>query len=216
MKDLSKFFHTVNIPFHIANHVVGEHHTQLHRKVAGFFVMFVGVGIAHSFAHMGNLIIVLLGDLVGYSIHATGFLPFLHDIEKSTEQNKNVKPSKKNQMYIEEIYLDMSHIVKQVDPADLVTLKKGSIILVRSDYAYDKYLDHASLIVGGVIKKDRGIRPNLVVLPNIVMNISGILNQYKPIDNKTLLLLTDEAAAWIMRILGIHLSTGELYELKTA
>jgi hypothetical protein len=31
--------------------------------------------------HLNPLLISLIGDLVGYSIHATGFLPFLKDIE---------------------------------------------------------------------------------------------------------------------------------------
>jgi hypothetical protein len=77
----NKFLSTIDVSRHIANHVIGEHHTVSHRRTAGVFVMFIGVTLAHFAAHAGNVLLALSGDLIGYSIHATGFLPFLHDIE---------------------------------------------------------------------------------------------------------------------------------------
>lgn len=92
---LEKLIRGINLPYHIAHHVVGEKHTVNHRRIAGVIVMFIGVTLAHTAAHVGNLIIALTGDLIGYSIHATGFLPFLHDIENSLTKGKQVEEETK-------------------------------------------------------------------------------------------------------------------------
>lgn len=85
---INKLMNYLNLPHHIANHVVGEHHTQRHRRIAGVVVMFIGVSLAHLAQHyFGNILLVLWGDLVGYSIHATGFIPFIKDIEQSNKPN---------------------------------------------------------------------------------------------------------------------------------
>lgn len=87
---MEKIIHYVNIPYHLANHVVGEHHTPLHRKLAGFFVMAIGVILAHASSHVSNIIIAIFGDLIGYSIHGTGLIPFIHDLEASApKKNEN-------------------------------------------------------------------------------------------------------------------------------
>lgn len=90
-----KIIHLLNIPYHIANHVVGEHHSQNHRRIAGIFVMAIGVSLAHACQHIGNLFISLTGDLIGYSIHATGILPYLHDLENALAK-KGDKEEKQN------------------------------------------------------------------------------------------------------------------------
>lgn len=86
---MKRFLIWVNIPYQIANHVVGKHHTQIHRRVAGFFVMIFGVGIAHVAQHEFNAFVGLFGDLVGYSIHATGFMPYATAIENSIVEHQN-------------------------------------------------------------------------------------------------------------------------------
>lgn len=86
---MKRFFYYANIPYHIANHVIGPNHTQSHRRIAGFFVMGFGVGLAHFFQHEFNMFFGLLGDLVGYSIHATGFMPIAHDIEEIISKQQN-------------------------------------------------------------------------------------------------------------------------------
>lgn len=92
MKQLkSKFLQYVNIPHHITEHVVGKHHTVMHRRIAGVIVMFIGVTLAHMSAHISNVILALTGDLIGYSIHATGFLPYLEGIEKKTMEANSTK-----------------------------------------------------------------------------------------------------------------------------
>jgi len=86
---MKKFLYYANIPYHVANHVVGKQHTQQHRRTVGFFVMAFGVGLAHFAQHEFNFLFSLFGDLVGYSIHATGFLPYIHDIENTIHENQN-------------------------------------------------------------------------------------------------------------------------------
>lgn len=80
---MKRFLYYANIPYHVANHVVGKQHTQQHRRTVGFFVMAFGVALAHFAQHELNAILGLMGDLVGYSIHATGFMPYAHDIEQA-------------------------------------------------------------------------------------------------------------------------------------
>lgn len=82
---ITKFLHYANIPHHITEHVVGKHHTVMHRRIAGVIVMFIGVTLAHMSAHISNVLLALTGDLIGYSIHATGFLPYLESLEKPNE-----------------------------------------------------------------------------------------------------------------------------------
>ena len=89
------------------------------------------------------------------------------------------------------------------------TVKKGDVILVRSDYAYQKYRDHFSLIVGGHIQKDRGLRPNLVTLPP-TDQYDYLLNAFPVTDGATILKLSPEKAAEVMDYYGLHLSEGEL------
>jgi len=112
-------------------------------------------------------------------------------------------------LQIETIYINRRD-VRQIDKTTAAVLKRGSIILVRSNYKHDVYHDHASLIVGGLIKKERGIRPNLITLPQIIGNIEALLNMYDPIDEAIILLIEDEVSKKIMDTLGMHLSEGEL------
>lgn len=89
-----KILYYANIPYHIANHVVGENHTQVHRRIFGLAIMFIGVGMAHVSAHISSIIISICGDLVGYSLHGTGLIPFLHDLENAIKNG--AKPQEQN------------------------------------------------------------------------------------------------------------------------
>lgn len=85
-----QLINVVNLPKHIANHVAGKTHTKTHRRIAGIFVMLFGVAIAHIFKDLHlNILLGLIGDLFGHSIEATGFLPFVHEIEKISEEQNN-------------------------------------------------------------------------------------------------------------------------------
>lgn len=114
-------------------------------------------------------------------------------------------------MYLPDIYISDREIVGQITEEEALRLNKGAVILVRSDYGAEKYGDHASLIFGGLIEKSRGLRPNLLILPSVFYNISKILDQYIPINGKTLILLNENSGPAILKMLGgMHLSEGEL------
>lgn len=102
--------------------------------------------------------------------------------------------------------------VTQIAKDDAINLKKGDVILVRSNYAYDKYGDHFSLIVGGKIQKDRGLRPNLIAFPATVV-YQSLLDSYNPIDGSIILKLSNDAATLIIKAYGIYLSEGELVSI---
>lgn len=67
---------------HITHHLTGEHHTVIHRRVTGFLVMGFGVGISKGALLLDSTTIHFIGDLVGYAIHALGFVPFASAFEK--------------------------------------------------------------------------------------------------------------------------------------
>lgn len=84
-KILNKFH--LNIPKNLADHVVGEHHTVLHRRVAGSIVMVIGVGFAKLIGFLDHGFIHLVADIIGYGLHAVGLIPFISNLEKYEELN---------------------------------------------------------------------------------------------------------------------------------
>lgn len=105
--------------------------------------------------------------------------------------------------------------VRQISEVEALDLPRGSVILVRSDYKNEVYGDHPSLILGGTIQKERGVRPNLLTFnQQVVANIKSLLNGYDPINGKVLLLLNDHAAKRFMESQGIHLSAGQVHEVE--
>lgn len=102
--------------------------------------------------------------------------------------------------------------VVQVSKDDAINLKKGDIVLVRSDYEYGLYKDHFSVIVGGKIQKERGLRPNLLTLPTRQRH-DALFSKYTPTDGAIILKLSDRMAELVMKVYGIHLSEGELISI---
>jgi hypothetical protein len=117
---------------------------------------------------------------------------------------------------VKEPVLTVRDIDRFVTKAESSYLKKGSVILVRSDYKYEKYGDHFSLIVGGRILKDRGMRPNLITFAPSNSN-TEFLNELEDTvgrDNGAIVVLVrPEAAQKVLDAYGIHLSEGEITEL---
>lgn len=72
--------HKINLMYVICDHLVGEDHSSLHRKIAGVVVMATGVIIAKS----GHFIPFECGeyicDGVGYLVHGIGAVPFVESI----------------------------------------------------------------------------------------------------------------------------------------
>ncbi len=67
----------------ICNHLIGEHHSQTHRKATGVIIMVFGVGITKFLLIFDPMIIHFIGDIVGYAFHGIGLLPFVNSLEKS-------------------------------------------------------------------------------------------------------------------------------------
>jgi hypothetical protein len=62
----------------ICDHLIGEQHKPVHRRIIGFIVAVCGVALAtisHEYCHVK--IIAGAGDFVGYLMHAAGVIPIL-------------------------------------------------------------------------------------------------------------------------------------------
>jgi hypothetical protein len=116
------------------------------------------------------------------------------------------------QKHTEEITLTVMDIARQVNLDDAMKLKKGEMMLVRSDNKYEIYGDHYALITGGIIQKPRGLRLSLVTLPPLDYS-KNLIESFTPIENKTLLVLTVEATAKVMEHYGLHMSEGDLISI---
>ncbi len=82
------FIRTVDLPYHIANHLIGPDHTPVHRKTMGVLVILMGgviIGVVNSFS--GYMLLHVTGDIIGNSVHAIGFLPFIKEIEGNAIKN---------------------------------------------------------------------------------------------------------------------------------
>lgn len=102
--------------------------------------------------------------------------------------------------------------VIQILKSEAIDLKKGAVILVRSNYKHEVYGDHFSIIVGGKILKQRGLRPNLITLPTHQW-FDGLFSKYDAIDGAIILKLKPPIAQTVMESYGIHLSEGELISI---
>jgi len=66
-----------NLPRHICQHLLGKDHQAHHRMTAGATLMVVGVFIAQG-SHLVEIVVFKATiDLIGYSFHGLGLVPFL-------------------------------------------------------------------------------------------------------------------------------------------
>lgn len=82
----------LNVPRRICHFMVGEEHRTSHRMAVGFIVMTGGVLVAKG-AHGLPHILAIMGDMLGYGIHALGATPFLewllqaeHKVEEAAKE----------------------------------------------------------------------------------------------------------------------------------
>jgi len=68
----------------VANHVIGKNHSLAHRKIVGSVIMSAGVFLAHTGAAQHILVAIPL-DVIGYSLHAIGCVPFIKSIEDAND-----------------------------------------------------------------------------------------------------------------------------------
>lgn len=76
-----KIIQKINVAKYIAKHLVGENHTNLHRRFFGVIIMVLGVLLMHSMK--GPIIMEVLIDTIGTSMHGIGLIPFVSSIEKT-------------------------------------------------------------------------------------------------------------------------------------
>lgn len=69
----------LNLPKALCDHLIGEHHTMVHRLVTGTLIMVVGVGVAQT-AHELPTGADFMADLIGYLIHGIGATPYVEAI----------------------------------------------------------------------------------------------------------------------------------------
>lgn len=77
-----KFVVLLDVSKPICNHLIGECHSQSHRKITGIAIMIFGVGITKVLLIFDPIIIHFIGDIVGYAFHGIGLLPFVNSLEK--------------------------------------------------------------------------------------------------------------------------------------
>lgn len=80
------FINCINLPYHIAHHLIGPNHTPTHRKVVGVMVMVLGgtiMSVVTAISH--SAVSHVVADVIGNGIHGIGLIPFIKDVEKKIE-----------------------------------------------------------------------------------------------------------------------------------
>lgn len=77
MKKIIQYADPTKAVCYFCSHIVGEHHTIVHRRIAGGLFILVGVLIAH---YSSDTSFHIVGDGVGYLIHGAGCMPFLEGL----------------------------------------------------------------------------------------------------------------------------------------
>lgn len=93
---LNNFIYKINLSRHITTHLVGEDHTDRHRRIFGGIIMVIGVSVAktaHLFTHFSLEVLI---DVLGYSIHGIGLIPFVKNIEHEKKQTRTLIYLKKH------------------------------------------------------------------------------------------------------------------------
>lgn len=91
IKSSKSILDSVNLPKYVCHRLVGEDHPKSHRMIAGALVMAVGVIVAKTMAPIHFFQLHILGDIIGYGIHALGAVPFIDHIIESNKENKEKK-----------------------------------------------------------------------------------------------------------------------------
>lgn len=76
-----KLFDRLNLAHHIAAHLVGEEHTPKHHRIIGIGIMVIGVILA-KLSHVLPPLLHILTDLIGYSLHGIGLMPFASYVDQ--------------------------------------------------------------------------------------------------------------------------------------
>ncbi len=82
----STIIRKVDISRYMANHIVGNNHTQIHRRISGFIVMVFGVVLTQLGGATSYLIIHISADIIGWGFHAVGLIPFIKNMESDFDK----------------------------------------------------------------------------------------------------------------------------------
>lgn len=88
----------VNLSRYLSDKVCGESHTNKQRKIAGVIIMCVGVGFTKLLTLISWETVHFLGEIIGYSLHGIGLIPFVHTIEKHKEFIQKCKDEEEDQI----------------------------------------------------------------------------------------------------------------------
>ncbi len=83
----------------VCDHLIGSHHTHMHRITAGSVIMIIGVTIAKSGHAIPFILLEYVVDIVGYLIHGIGAIPIIEKISQSHEpkdKNTRINDSERN------------------------------------------------------------------------------------------------------------------------
>ena len=84
---MKKTLERINLPRIVCTNLCGSHHSPMHRKVVGIIIMLTGIGIMHVFTLFHIEIIQYIGETVGGALHGTGLIPFIHNLDKLTDES---------------------------------------------------------------------------------------------------------------------------------
>lgn len=79
---LLRLLDKINVSRYILKHLLGDNHTDKHRKCVGIVIMASGVCLVKATMAIDSFTLHIIGDVVGYAIHGIGLIPFVSDIEK--------------------------------------------------------------------------------------------------------------------------------------
>jgi hypothetical protein len=71
----------LDISKYLAHHLVGSHHTNVHRKAIGVCLILIGTIIAEI--HLIDVTVIeVVQEAFGFSLHGVGLIPFISGIEE--------------------------------------------------------------------------------------------------------------------------------------
>lgn len=79
----------LNVVRPICDIMLGDSHPVQHRFAMGAVIMTMGVALAKSAGHHPVALIAHIGDLIGYSLHGFGLMPFLEHILGKVKEHEH-------------------------------------------------------------------------------------------------------------------------------
>lgn len=82
--NIKRIIHRLNVPRHIACHLVGDEHTHVHHKFVGIVIIVLGEVVIKFMGSFHNPFIEHTGihEMIGMSFHAFGLTPFIESMLK--------------------------------------------------------------------------------------------------------------------------------------